>query len=219
MRGKKKAIGVRASRPAKQKRRSRKTLIDSIVKSATEEFQRYGFAGAATPEIARKAKVTETQLYRCFGSKSNLFRETIFKPLDQHFLNYIKQQNAGDENNSSISEHSKRYTTELQQFLTEHSDMLMSLIVTQKYNAGSGYDLGSISSFNTFFEHCAVSMAERVKSQPKVDVKLMVRVTFAAVLGCVMFKDWIFPAGLASDEQIRAAINDFVLQGISANYS
>jgi hypothetical protein len=57
------------------------------------------------------------------------------------------------------------------------------------------------------------------KGKAKVDPRLMVRVSFAAVLACVMFKDWIFPPDLATDEQISAAINAFVLEGISANSS
>lgn len=46
----------------------------------------------------------------------------------------------------------------------------------------------------------------------------MVRVSFAAVLGSVMFRDWLFPEGLASDEAIRRAIADFTIDGISANH-
>ena len=42
-------------------------------------------------------------------------------------------------------------------------------------------------------------------------------VSFAAVLASVMFKDWLFPAGLASDEAIRDAIADFTIDGIGAN--
>jgi hypothetical protein len=45
-----------------------------------------------------------------------------------------------------------------------------------------------------------------------------VRVSFVAVLACVMFKDWIFPPGMASDEEITAAINDFVMEGIRVNF-
>jgi hypothetical protein len=44
-----------------------------------------------------------------------------------------------------------------------------------------------------------------------------VRVSFAAVLACILFKEWIFPPGMASDEQINAAIKDFVMDGINAN--
>lgn len=202
----------------KQTRRSRTTLIDGIVKAAADEFKRYGFAGAATAEIARKANVTEAQLFRYFGSKANLFRETIFKPLDLHFLNFVRQQNTSGRKISGVREQNRRYTTELQQFITDHSEMLTSLIVTQKYDGGSGNNTGRINSLDAFFEHCATTMAERATDKLKVDPKLLVRVTFAAVLGCITFKDWIFPAGLASDEEIRAAVNAFVMEGISVNY-
>jgi hypothetical protein len=37
------------------------------------------------------------------------------------------------------------------------------------------------------------------------------------VLACVMFKDWIFPRGLAGPDEISAAIRDFVMDGINAN--
>ena len=35
----------------------------------------------------------------------------------------------------------------------------------------------------------------------------------------IIFKDWIFPAGLAHEEQIIAAGNDFVREGIPAHLS
>jgi hypothetical protein len=60
-------------------------------------------------------------------------------------------------------------------------------------------------------------MSKRIKTTPKVDPRLMVRVSFAAVLAAVMLKDWIFPPGLADDEEISAAINEFVIFGLSAN--
>ena len=41
---------------------------------------------------------------------------------------------------------------------------------------------------------------------------------FGAVLASVMFKDWLFPEGLASDEQITIAVNDFIKEGIRANF-
>jgi hypothetical protein len=45
----------------------------------------------------------------------------------------------------------------------------------------------------------------------------MVRVSFVAVLASLMFKDWLFPAGMASEDEIREAIVDFVIDGIRAN--
>jgi hypothetical protein len=42
-------------------------------------------------------------------------------------------------------------------------------------------------------------------------------VSFVAVLASLMFKDWLFPAGMASEEEIREAIADFVIDGIMVN--
>jgi hypothetical protein len=61
-------------------------------------------------------------------------------------------------------------------------------------------------------------MESVMADNPKVDPKVIVRVTFAAVLGCVLFRDWIFPPGLVSDKELRTAVNDFVMEGISVNY-
>jgi hypothetical protein len=44
-----------------------------------------------------------------------------------------------------------------------------------------------------------------------------VRVSFAAVLANLMFRDWLFPPGIASDTEIREAIAAFVIEGIEAN--
>lgn len=114
------------------------------------------------------------------------------------------------------------YTSQLQSFISDNAEMLTSLVVAQTYDAGTAHGVGEIDSLRTYFDRGAAAMTERLKThkrgKARVDPKLMVRVSFAAVLACIMFKDWIFPRGLATNEQIRAAINDFVLDGISANF-
>lgn len=217
---KKKTVAkARASHAKRGKRRSRAHLLDGIIKAASDEFKRFGFAGATTGAIARKADVTEAQIFRYFGSKSNLFRETIFKPLDQLLLNFINRQPARGRKGSDIREGNQRYTTELQRFITEHAETLTLLMVTQKYDNGGAHGVGEINSLSSYFEHGAASIECRLTGKPKVHPKLMVRVAFASVLGCVMFRNWIFPRGLANDEEITAAINDFVMEGISSNYA
>jgi hypothetical protein len=102
--------------------------------------------------------------------------------------------------------------------MSAHSEMLMSLIVAQTYAAGSTAGVNEFDSVRAYFERGAAMMASRMAdSSPRVDPKLMVRVSFVAVLACVLFKDWVFPAGMATEDEIRAAINDFVMDGINAN--
>lgn len=202
---------------AKRKRRSAGDILNRIVRAAADEFSRCGFAGAATAAIARKADVTEAQLFRYFGSKSNLFRETIFNPLEQHLRHFMEQHAREIDQTTTLREATRLYTTELQRFIREHSDVLRSLLVAQMYDSGTSRDLSGIDSLATYFEHGAALMSSRLKASPPVDPRLIVRLAFATVLGSVMFKDWIIPPGLASDDDLTQGVNLFVMEGLGAN--
>jgi AcrR family transcriptional regulator len=191
--------------------------MDRLINAAADEFKRSGFAGATTAAIARNAEVSEAQLFRYFGSKTDLFREAIFKPLNEHFFEFNAKHLAAVAGPGDIGHRRRLYITELQRFIGEHSKMLMSLLVAETYAPGSTQGVGGIDSLQTYFGRGAAMMSGRIDKDPKVDPRLMVRVSFAAVLGCVMFKDLIFPPGLASDDEISAAIIDFLIDGISAN--
>lgn len=190
--------------------------MDRIIRAAADEFKASGFSGATTAAIARNADVTEAQLFRYFVSKAELFRESVFKPLNRHFLDFLARRPSEFLKAETRSDESRRYISELQQFLSEHSKMLMSLVVAQTYAPGA-QGVNEIDSLSTYFERGAKMMMSRMATTPKVDPKLMVRVSFAAVLACILFKDWIFPPGMASEEQISAAVEDFVMDGINAN--
>jgi len=199
----------------RKKRRSPEEIRERLVRAAREEFKRSGFVGATTAAIARNADVTEAQLFRYFESKADLFREAVFEPLNQHFSEFSARHPAASK--ESVRDNARLYITELQQFLDEHSKLLLSLVVAQIFTSGTLQGVEEIESLSHYFERGAATMSNRVEKNPKVDPKLLVRVSFAAVLGCVMFKDWIFPAGLASEKEINAAIIDFVIDGISVN--
>ena len=188
-----------------------------ILRAAAQEFIASGFAGATTAAIARNAEVTEAQLFRYFSSKIELFQESVFKPLNQHFLAFTSNQRAEGARAETHRDQSERYISELQQFLSEHSKLLMSLAVAETYAPDSVEGLHEIASLNEYFERGAAMMASRMAGTPQVDPRLMVRVSFAAVLGCTLFKDWILPAGLASEQKISAAVKAFVMNGITAN--
>lgn len=216
---KKKPAGSARKRalPAVRKRRSAEDILDRIVQAAAEEFARGGYSGTTTAAIARRAEVTEAQLFRCFGSKSKLFLETIFKPLDQHFLDFIDAHLPEIQDPSTIRERTHLYTTELQHFIRKHSRMLISLVVAQTYDEGTAHGVGKINSLSTYFDRAAGMMATRLKGQSDTEVQVMARLAFASVLASVMFRDWIFPAGLAREEEIDAAVNAFVMKGVASD--
>jgi AcrR family transcriptional regulator len=211
------AAAATPARARKRERRSPEELLERIVRAASEEFTRCGFTGTTTAAIARKAGVTEAQLFRYFGSKSRLLRETMFKPLDEHFQTFVDEYLSDVDKAVSIREVTHLYTSELQRFIREHADAFNSLVFAQTYGPAAEQRPSEIKSLSAYFDRCAAITLERMKFKPRIDPKLMVRVSFVAVLGCVMFKDWIFPSSVASDAEITAAVSNFVLGGIIAN--
>ncbi len=209
--------GAETRRPARRKRRSPDEILDLIIAAAGREFEENGYAGATTAAIARRADVTETQIFRFFASKEELFREAIFQPLNRHFSEFHSRNLADSAEAGSFPELAQRYINELQDFMGEHSRMLMSLIVAKAYMQGSTEGLSDIEGLRAYFDRGAAMMSRRTQGDARVAPELMVRVSFAAVLGSVMFKDWLFPPGLASEAEIREAIVDFTIDGIRAN--
>jgi len=204
----------RAPSKSKRLRRSRPDLLNRIVGAATEEFNRYGFAATTTAAIAARAGVTEAQLFRYFGSKSNLFRETIFNPLSHHLKNFLAEHLPDGADQRELR---KLYAAELQRFVSEHSGALTSLIFAETYDHGSDVGVSGIDSLRTYFERGAATMRARTKRKPKVDPDFFVRISFVTVLGCVMFKRWIFPRSIGNAEEVSAAINDFSAVAIDGN--
>ena len=151
---------IRSIRPSVKRKRQRSTAdnVARILRAAAQEFIASGFAGATTAAIARNAEVTEAQLFRYFSSKIELFQESVFKPLNQHFLAFTSNQRAEGARAETHRDQSERYISELQQFLSEHSKLLMSLAVAETYAPDSVEGLHEIASLNEYFERGAAMM-------------------------------------------------------------
>ena len=89
--------------------------------------------------------------------------------------------------------------------------------VVFRYVDNPNGSVGDIAGLRDYFAMGTRIMEGRVGTDLPVDAALMVRVSFAAVLANVMFKDWLFPKGMATDAAIRDAVIEFVIDGIRAN--
>ena len=201
----------------KKPRRSAAESRHKLIQAAREEFRRFGFSGATTAAIARNAGTSEAHLFRHFPSKAELFRESVFQALDEHFTAFSAKHAADMDKGTNVRQQARLYISELQAFLREHSNLLLSLIAAQTFASGALNGKTEIESLNAYFKRGARMMRRRVHGNARVDPKLLVRVSFTAVLGCVIFRDWACPPGIATDEQISDAIIDFVIEGINVN--
>jgi AcrR family transcriptional regulator len=199
----------------RRRRRTTEEVVDRLLQAACEEFETNGYTGTKTAAIARKAGVTEPQIFNHFGSKAQLFHDAVFKPLDQHFVRFCATHVADDA--ESLRFHTRQYILELKQFIERHSKMLTSLVVAQAYACDGVQGVGQIEGLNEYFDRSAAIGSSLTAGKPAIDPKLMTRVSFAAVLATVIFKEWLFPKDLASEEEISNAISSFVMEGINRN--
>ncbi len=208
----------RARTPApKPRRRSAEESRHKLIQSAREEFRRFGFSGATTAAIARNAGTSEAHLFRHFPNKAELFREAVFEALNDHFSAFNAEHAREIEAAVNIRQQARQYIGELQGFLREHSSLLLSVIAAQTFAAGALDGDTDIESLEAYFKRGAALMRKRVQGKPKVAPDLLVRVSFAAVLGCVMFREWVCPPRVAGDAEINDAIIDFILEGINVD--
>lgn len=201
----------------RRRRRSSEEVADRILEAAAEEFEQSGYSGATTAAIARRADVTEAQIFRFHASKQDLFRAAIFTPLNRHFADFQARSVADLESGKAGKDLARAYIGELQDFMASHSRMFMSLIVANTYSPEAADAISDLDGLQAYFEKGKAMMSARIEGDAPVSSELMVRVSFAAVLANLMFRDWLFPPGLASDEDIREAIATFVIEGIEAN--
>jgi AcrR family transcriptional regulator len=207
---------------AKRKRRPRRSteeIVNLIIAAACEEFERNGYEGAKTAEIARKAGVAEALIFSNFGSKAKLFHDSIFNPLNRHFLEFSASHRISPDDAVAFEEGTRQYILEIQQFIQQHSRMLASVVAAQMYETDDLQGVRQIEGLHDYFSRATANAMNRNVVKPRVDPRLMARVSFASILACTIFKDWLFPRDLASDAQITNAIRDFVMEGLSANAS
>jgi AcrR family transcriptional regulator len=203
----------------KKKRRRRPTqeVLDRILEAAGEEFEHNGYVDAKTAEIARKAGVAESVIFGNFGSKAKLFHDSIFQPLNRHFLEFCGQHLADAADTNQRRQDTRQYILELRQFITQHSSMFKSLVAAQLYSRDNVQGLGEIEGLQNYLIEAGEVHRRRLGGKPKIDPRLLTRISFGTLLACVLFKDWLLPEELAVDGPIAAAISAYVMDGLNAN--
>jgi AcrR family transcriptional regulator len=71
-----------------RQRRTTEEVRSLMLSAAVELFGEKGYAGATTRDIAARAGVSGTLLFRHFGDKERLFRAAVIEPIDQFLTDY-----------------------------------------------------------------------------------------------------------------------------------
>jgi AcrR family transcriptional regulator len=178
-------------------RRSSLQAREAILAAAEEVFAVQGYAGATSRDLSRAAGVSESVIYRHFGSKSGLFATAVLAP----FLRFLE----------TFSDTSARYlaqplpaevmmrlfVSELFDQLTVHRGALRSFLA-----AAEDLDADTKRGFYRAFDDVMVRIGQvadtearvRDKTQRGLGEEMNVRVAVGMVLSLVVLDDWLLPS-------------------------
>ncbi len=214
--GNPKTIAVKSvEKPPRRKRRSTQEVVDRIIDAAFLEFGENGYASTTTAAIARRADVAEALIFTHFATKANLFRKAVFKPLDDHFSNFVATH-ADVNDPAARARESRAYVSDLVSFVQRHSGMFKSLVVNEAF-ASEGDGSGGLRGLQDYFDKMTTREEANLAGKPKVPPSLMSRISFAAILGYVLCDQWLIPEGTATDAEVHEALCDFIMEGLSVN--
>lgn len=199
---------------APQRRRRRTSDIRlAILDAAAAEFSSRGYAGATTAAIAKRSCVAENQIFRHFISKAELFKKSVFDPLNEKFeaFNVVQLHTAINGQEPEITE---RYITALSAFIREQKRELLALVRSNADELGEASDIGKMGALGAFFQIGHAMLTAKRGAHFRADPRVVNRVSFATVLACVMFGDWLFPEDVDKGE-ISPAVSEFIMHGLN----
>jgi AcrR family transcriptional regulator len=198
----------------RRQRRSREDVLALIREAALQLFAERGYAGATTQEIARKADVSETLLFRHFGGKAALYDAVVSAP----FLRIM--ETFGEEQQQASAEgreppNARKQSGELFDFFEQNREVFSALMLGS--TASDGQEPVRLAGLEATFRQAATEVGAayaRAGKAPPFDLDIAVRLTFGMVASAVLLRPLLFSSSEATSEEIRAVITAMSSQAL-----
>ena len=197
----------------RRRRRTRQDVTERICHAARELFALRGYHGTTTREIARQADVSETLLFRYYGSKAGLFEFVVYQPFNRLMDDFIANR-AASSNPQADEEHLFSAVYEL----FETNERLFSALLTARgmqASEGGGPSFMGLLPFFKAGTHEQLQKYAEAGQAPSFDVGIGLRLGFGMMAASVLLREWLFPEGMPARDQIVAVIRAIVSRGLA----
>jgi len=192
-----------------------------ILKAAHDLFATQGYHATPTRQIADRAAVGESVLFRHFGSKAELFETTILTPFGEFIDDWSTRWDAKTTSATDPRQVAEAFVKGFYNLADEHRELLRTLIaagvdgvdpglaeVAARIGEKFANNLGVVRS--VLLEHGA---ARHFRA---VDAPVTVAISVGSVLSLVLLDDWLFVPNQrrpGRDRQIKEA-TQMLLYGV-----
>lgn len=190
---------TKSGRP-RQTRRAPVEVQDLVLEAAHALFTAQGYHGTKTRQIAERAGVGESVVFRNFGSKAELFEASILKPFVDFLDGWAQSWRVEPLAAVDPDEIARSFVVGFYGIVVEHRELLMTLVTARVRGVDDA--LGDVATAVSLrFTESLRIMRDLLVEQNEargwlgVDPPATVAVAVGAVLSMVVLDDWIFPAG------------------------
>lgn len=197
-------------------RRSSTELRVLIIDAARDLFVERGFTNANTRDIAARASVTESVVFRHFRNKDEMFEAAVLSPFTTLMDEFVQQWNAIPHDAIDPVDHGREYIKALYELCITNRD-LMRVMTTA--HAESPLDGGG-TALTPLEEHLTAMQKTlegylAVDGGTMIDLGLALKLTMALVLGSAVFDQELFGDGTYPRAELPDHVMNFILYGIN----
>ena len=191
----------------RRRRRPQNEIKQRIEEAARALFAGRGYAATTTRDIALRADVSETLLFRHYGSKAALFDRIVFDPFESLATRFL-----GDETPATAGE-PEVIIEQFISFLDSHRPLLTTLAVKGLEDTDDERADERISAMRRHYDDAAAWVRREYEARgidAPVKPELAVRLAFGMVLASSLFTEWLFPDGAPSRRAIVKALDRMI---------
>jgi AcrR family transcriptional regulator len=205
-----------AARSKSTTRRPRGEPRRLLLDAARDLFTTQGFGGTSTREIAERAGVSETLMFRYFGSKVGLFRDALVVPFVEFVERFNEKWKSGLVAQLDDEELSRQFIGELFDLFRENRGLVVMLWAA---DAQTGNELAELGVFDEISAQLRVlvdigAAAARDRQGRQLGRQdLVTRSTLAMVAGMAVFGESFYGTMIPPRDDIVEELTVGVLHG------
>jgi len=188
-----------------------------LLESARALFAERGYAGTSTREIAARAGVSETLLFRHFGAKAKLFERAVLDPINEFVHRYVEEWKSRPIEDHTAETVAYAYVDGFYRLMTEHRQLVLALIAAGAFESMPDLiEASPLSQLMDELELVATREAE-ARGYAPFDVPVATRVVAGMVMSMTLLDDWLFAPGRRrpSRQRIVDEMVGFMLHGLA----
>jgi AcrR family transcriptional regulator len=178
----------------RRSRRSTEQIRSNILGTAHDLFERQGYEETTTSQIAAQAQVGERLIFANFGSKAQLFQDSLVAPLSEWLARHLEAWERDPHTNQEES--IRRFIDGLFELAYSNRRVLLSLMATHEDKSAMGRVAEAVrTQLVGAFGRMQQITSEVSSEVPGLSPKASTAVAAGAVLACALLQDWLSPEG------------------------